>query len=123
MAQATIRLKVPYSESIARTMREFSKATQYAYDFALKHKIRSWKILHQQTYRDIRKFSKLGSQLCCKAIKTALETKKGCRNRKVDFNKELTIQYDQRSYSFDFSGKCSLATIEGRYRIMLYIPE
>ncbi len=123
MAQATIRLKVPYSENIARTMQEFSKATQYAYDFALKHNIRSWKILHQQTYADIRKFSKLGSQLCCKAIKTALETKKGCRNMKVNFNKELTIQYDQRSYSFDFSGKCSLSTIEGRFKTKLFLPD
>ena len=121
--QATIRLKALYSKCLADTMVEFSKATQFAYDYALKNRIRSWKALHQQTYADIRKFSKLGSQLCCKAIKTALETKKGCKNRKVDFSKELAIQYDQRSYSFDFSGRCSLSTIEGRYKTILHIPE
>lgn len=118
-----MKLKVPYSKSIVQTMQEFSKATQYAYDFARDNKIRSWKILHQRTYANIRNFSKLGSQLCCKSIKTALETKRGCKNRKADFSKELAIQYDQRSYSFDFSGKCSLSTIDGRVKFIINIPE
>ncbi len=123
IVQATVMLKVQPSDQLVETMKEFSKATQYAYDYALKNKINSWKILHQRTYRDIRKFSKLGSQLCCKAIKTAIETKKGCKNRKVNFSDELTIMYDQRSYSFDFSGNCSLSTIKGRHKCKLFIPE
>jgi len=123
MVQATIRLKVPYSKSLIDTMIEFSKATQFAYDYALKNKIRSWKTLHQRTYRKIREFSKLPAQLCCKAIKFALETKRGCRNRKADFSRELSVPYDKRSYSFDFSGKCSLSTINGRLKQTLHIPD
>jgi putative transposase len=123
MAQATIRLKVPYSKSLVDTMFEFSKAAQFAYNYALKNKIKSWKTLHQKTYREIRRLSNLPSQLCCKAIKFALETKRGCRNRRVDFSKELSVQYDKRSYSFGFSGACSLSTINGRLRQMLHIPE
>ncbi|MBU0532266.1 transposase [Candidatus Micrarchaeota archaeon] len=123
LVQATIRLNVPPSRELIDTMVEFSKATQFAYNYAVKNKIRSWKILHQKTYRKIRAFSKLPSQLSCKAIKYALETKKGCRNRKVNFSKELSIRYDHRSYSFDFSGICSLSTIYGRIRQTLYVPE
>lgn len=123
LTQATIRLKVPHSDRLVDTMKEFSQAAQLAYDYARANKITSWKTLHQRTYREIRSFSRLPSQLCCKAIKSALETKRGCRNRKVDFNKELSIQYDQRSYTFDFSGKCSLATVDGRFRTTLYVPQ
>ena len=121
--QATIRLKVPSSNDIIQTMIEFSKATQFSYNYARKNKIFSWKTLHQRLYKEIRKSFELPSQLSCKAIKFALETKKGCRNRKVDFSKELTIPYDKRSYSFDFSGKCSLSTIKGRIKQILYIPD
>lgn len=123
ISQATVRLKAQHSKQLIETMLEFSKATKFAYSYALKNKIGSWKTLHQRTYREIREFSKLPSQLCCKAIKFALETKKRLRNRKVNFSKELSIQYDHRSYSFDFSGKCSLSTIKGRVRQNLYIPE
>ncbi|NYZ74409.1 IS200/IS605 family element transposase accessory protein TnpB [Candidatus Micrarchaeota archaeon] len=123
MAQATIRLKVPHSTELLETMLEFSRATQFAYDYARANRISSWKTLHEKTYRKIRGFSMLPSQLCCKAIKLALETKRGCRNRKVDFRRELSIQYDHRSYSFDFSGRCSLATINGRLRLDLRVPE
>jgi IS605 OrfB family transposase len=123
ITQATIRLKIPYSQSLIDTMVEFSKATQHAYDHAVKNKINSWKTLHQRTYGKIRGFSRLPSQLCCKAIKFALETKRRHRNRKVNFSKQLTVQYDKRSYSFDFSGKCSLSTIKGRLKLSLYIPK
>ena len=123
LCQATMHLKVPHSDALIQTMIEFSNASQFAYNYARKNKINSWKTLHQRTYKEIRQRSKLPSQLCCKAIKFALETKKGCRNRKADFSKELTIQYDKRSYSFDFSGKCSLSTINGRIREILYIPD
>ena len=123
LIQATMRLKFPSSDQLVQTMRVFSKATQSAYDYARANKISSWKTLHQRTYRQIRGSSRLPSQLCCKAIKTAIETKRGCKNRKVDFNKELGIQYDQRSFSFDLSGKCSLSTIEGRYKTVLNVPE
>lgn len=123
IVQATMRLKVPASNALIDTMKEFSRATQYAYDFALKEKINSWKTLHQRLYKDMRSRFKLSSQLTCKAIKSSLETKKGCKNRKVDFSKELAIQYDQRSYSLDFSGKCSLSTLEGRHKCVLFIPE
>jgi IS605 OrfB family transposase len=123
ITQATIRLKVPSSNSLIDTMFEFSKATQHAYDYAVKHRVNSWTTLHQMLYGNIRSFSKLPSQLCCKAIKFALETKKRHRNRKVNFSKQLTIQYDKRSYSFDFSGKCSLSTIKGRLKLNLDIPQ
>jgi predicted transposase len=124
MHRATISIKIPQSAShqLLETMREFSKAAKFAYDYAAKNKISSWKILHQRVYREIRTFSRLPSQLCCKAIKFAIETRKSCKYRNVDFNRELTIQYDQRSYSFDFSGKCSLSTTSGRVKHDLSIP-
>jgi IS605 OrfB family transposase len=105
------------------TMKEFSKATQFAYNHARNNKINSKKILHQKTYREIRSSSRLPAQLCCKAIRVAIETKKGCRNRKVDFSKELAIRYDKRSFSFDFSGKCSLSTTSGRIKQTIFIPD
>ncbi|MEW5996103.1 MAG: transposase [Candidatus Micrarchaeota archaeon] len=123
LVQATMRLKVPASDQLIETMREFSRVAQFAYDYARANKIKSWKTLHQKLYRELRSRFKLTSQLTCKAIKSALETKKGCKNRKVDFSRELAIQYDQRSYSFDFSGKCSLSTLNGRYKCKLFIPE
>jgi putative transposase len=123
LMQATMRLKVPYSRQLTETMKEFSKATQHAYDYARNNRIASWKALHQRLYKDMRKSFRLTSQLTCKAIKFALETKRGCRNRKADFSRELAVQYDQRSYTFDFSGNCSLSTLEGRYKTVLYIPE
>lgn len=123
MQRATISLKVPTSPELLETMKEFSIATKFACDYAAKNKISSWKTLHQKLYYEIRAFSKLPSQLCCKAIKSAIETRKACKYRKIDFNKELAIQYDQRSYSVDFSGKCSLSTIKGRTKFLLNIPK
>lgn len=120
---ANVCLKVPFSTALIDSMQEFSKATQYAYTYAHRNKVTSWKILHQKIYSKIRSFSKLPSQLCCKAIKSAIETKKSCKNRKAKFNEELAIQYDQRSYSFDFSGKCSLSSVDGRIKQQLYVPE
>lgn len=121
--RATIRLKVEPIPALKETMQEFSRAAQYSYDYALANRIYSWKLLHQRLYQDLKARFKLPSQLTCKAIKFALETKKGCRNRKVDFSRELAIPYDHRSYSFRFSGHCSLSTLSGRYKAVLHIPE
>ncbi|MEA3355588.1 MAG: transposase [Patescibacteria group bacterium] len=104
-------------------MKEFSKGCQIAYDYSLKHNIYSWKRLHQETYEIIRKKTKLTSQLSCKCVKTAIETGRGCKWKKVDFSKELSIKYDQRSYSFDFKGKCSLSSIKGRKKFVINIPK
>jgi IS605 OrfB family transposase len=123
MQRATISLKISFSTELVETMKEFSQATKFACDYAAKNKISSWKTLHQKIYYEIRRFSKLPSQLCCKAIKFAIEARRACRYRKINFNKELSIQYDQRSYSFDFSGKCSLSTIKGRQKHVIPIPK
>jgi predicted transposase len=97
MAQATIRLKVPYSKAIIITMLEFSKASQFAYNHALKHKIYSWKTLHQRTYEDIRKQFKLPSQLSCKAIKLRKQANALRNVWGLSVNQPIVAEYVQSS--------------------------
>ena len=118
-----MKLKIAYSDTLLQTMQEFSKASQLAYNYAKQQRISSLKVLHQQMYRTIREQTKLPSQLACKSIKFALETKRGCLGRKVSFSNPLAVQYDQRSYSFDMTGKCSLLTLDGRVKFNVFIPD
>jgi len=123
---ATIKLKLPYKKELIETMRQYSLSAQYVLDTGWDEGNYFKKELHHLTYYPIRETLKLPSQLICSSRDKACESLKAMNKvkkpTKPQFKELLTIRYDARSFTFkeDF---VTLASVEGRTKIDLKIPE
>lgn len=120
----TAKVKVADSSTVLdKTMSKFSKAVQYCIDKGWKE-INYRRELHDICYRDIKDKFGLQSQLCCNAIKQAMEMMKRSKS-KPEVSEELSIRYNFprcASVNSDFK-KLSLSTIEGRVKFTINVPE
>jgi len=123
---ATIKLKIPCKKELLETMRQYSLSAQYALDTGWDNGTYFKRELHHLTYYPIRETLELPAQLICSSRDKACESLKALRKAKKptkpQFKELLTIRYDARSFTFKETF-VTLASVEGRTKIDLKIPE
>ncbi|MFX1521097.1 MAG: RNA-guided endonuclease InsQ/TnpB family protein [Promethearchaeota archaeon] len=105
-------------------MRVYAQAVQFCVDTAWQQKITHKTPLHAACYSALRERFGLHSQLCCNAHSQALEMVKKARS-KPQVSEELSIRYNFprcASVRHEWS-VLSLATLEGRVKFTITLPE
>ncbi len=113
---------------ILETMREYSRAAQFVFDYVLTTNVRSRISIHHATYKPFRKISNLSSQLIINARNKAIDVRnvllaKSVPTKQVVFPEILPIRYENKcsKISKDQSS-ISLSTIKGRIKLTLHFP-
>ncbi|MHA2172261.1 MAG: RNA-guided endonuclease InsQ/TnpB family protein, partial [Candidatus Kariarchaeaceae archaeon] len=114
--------------SVFQTMEEYRTTAQYASDYGFFNKTASAVKIHHQTYANLRKNTKLPSQLICASRNKASEVLKSLKEKKKKsqphFKYFLPIRYDKRSSTiFEEKHQVSLATVNGRILVNYSIPD
>jgi len=120
----TAKVKVtPDSTALERTMDKYKEAVQYSVDNAWENGLKSHNSIREECYYDIREEYDLQAQLAINATKHASEMVKET-DSKPEVKREA-IRYNfprSASVSGDWD-ELSLATIEGRKKFDINIPE
>lgn len=120
---ATIKIKIPFNQTLLETMEQYSKSAQMVADIGYGQSISNKRILHDATYKIARELLDLPAQLVCSSRDKACETLKSVfknQGSKPVFKQFLPIRYDARSFSFK-ENKVSLCSINGRIKIPIKI--
>ena len=112
----TVKLKLPYDQSLLETGKRFREACQAVLDYGFSEHTFNKNRLDRATYRNIRKdIPTLPSALVQTARDTASEALKQTKLQKEIKRKSLTIRYDRRTFRFyPDSLTISLTTVAGR---------
>jgi len=131
----TIKLVVKPSEKekqiLFKTLEEYKFAYNFVAEIGWKSNIHNSVKLHNLTYIAVREKTSLPSQLVISArnvasesLKSAFSRKKKGLNVSCPYSNNPAIRYDKRSYSVWFDREeISIATIEGRVKLKIKIPE
>ena len=113
-------------EQLEKTLDEYSKAAQTAYDYAnnTTNRIK----VHHGIYKAFRKQSSLNSQLVINAKNKAMDVirslKAKKKKRNVTFMNKIPIRYDYRSSTIHQEKQSvSLATTGKRIKLKYFLPE
>jgi IS605 OrfB family transposase len=114
--------------TVYQTMEEYRITAQYSSDYGFLHKTASAVKIHHQTYADLRKKTRLPSQLICASRNKASEVLKSLKEKKKKsqphFKYFLPIRYDKRSSTlFEETHQVSLVTVYGRILVNYSIPK
>ena len=118
---ATIKIKIPFNETLFETMRQYSVSVQEVVDYGYDMHISDKRELHDLTYYSIRSHTKLPSQLVISSRDIACTILKKY-NTKPIIKRYMTIRYDHRSFSIK-NNVVSLSSVDGRIKIPIEIPE
>ncbi len=112
----TIKLKLPYDNSLLETGRQFKEACQIVLDYGFSAQTFNKNKLNRATYKDVRKaIPSLPSALVQTARDTASESLKQTKLKRKIHRTSLTIRYDRRTFKFyPDSHTISLTTVRGR---------
>lgn len=124
-AVATMKLKIPFNQTLLDTMEQYSKSAQIVADVGFEQRISNKRVLHDATYKVVRDLLQLPAQLVCSSRDKACEVLKSVFRKhgsKPNFKQFLAVRYDARSCSFKES-EVSLCSVEGRIKISINIPE
>lgn len=122
---ATIKIKIPFNQTLLETMEQYSKSAQMVTDIGFEQNISNKRVLHDVTYKVVRELLDLPAQLVCSSRDKACETLKSVfknQGSKPEFKQFLPIRYDARSFSFK-EYLISLCSIKGRIKIPIHIPK
>ena len=115
----TVKLKLPYDQSLLETGKRFREACQAVLDYGFSEHTFNKNRLDRATYRNIRKdIPTLPSALVQTARDTASEALKQTKLQKEIKRKSLTIRYDRRTFRFEMF-LSSLDILENKLRHML----
>ena len=112
----TIKLKLPYDQSLLETGKRFREACQAVLDYGFSEHTYNKNQLNRATYKNIREeIPTLPSALVQTARDTASESLKQTGLEMDIHRKSLTIRYDKRTFKFyPDSHTISLTTVAGR---------
>ncbi|MEK4326459.1 transposase [Paenibacillus sp. FSL R7-0312] len=109
-------------QALKRTMEQFNQACNRISIIAYESNCFSKVKLQQLCYYPIRiEFENLSSQLIIRAIAKVCEAYKLNKKTKCQFKLDGAIVYDQRILSLKGLGNVSLATVEGRIKVPMFI--
>ena len=118
-------------QALLETLEEYKLAYNYTCKMGWKAQLWNGVELHKRTYQTIRDETSLPSQLVISARVVATESlksaikrkKKGLKTRCPESNNPA-IRYDKRSYTLWLDrGEVSLATVKGRLKLEIKVPE
>jgi IS605 OrfB family transposase len=133
--QRTIRLKLnptlEESKVLSETIRQYTDSFNAVTKLGWSKSIIDGVKLHKETYQDQKLFTRLPSQLvisarmkATEALVSAKELKRKGKTVTCPVSKNCPIRYDKRSYTVWFERNLvSLATLKGRIKLTIDIPE
>lgn len=122
----TIKIRLPYDKRLKETIETYNKACNLTIQIAYKNKTFNKYIIHELTYKKIRKtFPTLHSSLVCASRDQASDILRRDKLKKYPTKKQHSgIRYNERTFTPELKkGVVSLSSIYGRIKINVNIPE
>jgi len=120
----TAKVKVtPDSTALERTMDKYKEAVQYSVDMAWEKGLKSHNSIRGECYYDIREEYDLQAQLAINATKHASEMVKETNSKPEVKRKAIRYNFPRSASVSGEWDELSLATIEGRKKFDINIPE